>query len=219
MAYIAYQDGSRWYRSHLNNTTLTHEQFVKALNTDPGVCRSSVYSWKEEGQDEEHWAYNSVTKKFEHINTKTKETKVSKSKSKTVEDVMDYKTALEWMTLNAKQELVDDDGNKYMVTGCQLHRNGNVVHIPLTKNCFINLKLRKYVKPLTYIQFWEVLKALLEGKLVGRYSSDNPDVCIDTYRFKDGQFQYYCTEQWVTMSDFFKYGDATTVKWAIKETV
>lgn len=218
MANITYQDGNRWYPSHLDRVypQLTHEQFVHRLNTDPCICKPCVYSWKEEGKEEELWKLSNDTGRFEHINPKTKETTVSKAK--TVEDVMDYKTALEWMTLHPMKELVDDAGNKYMITRCQLHKNGEVDHDPFVRSSFINLKLRKHV-PLVYIPFWEAVKALVEGKLVGRYSSDSPYRCIDTYRFQDGQIQYHCSGQWVTMTDFFKYGDATTIKWAIKETV
>ena len=219
MAYITYQDGGRWYRSHLNNThpPLTHDEFVFKLNTDPGVCKTSIYSWKEEGKEEEQWKFNFDNRKFEHINPKTKETTVSKAKIS--EDVMDYKTALEWMTLNAGHKLEDDKGNKYHITNFKLYKNGEVDYEPFTTDDFKKLKLRKHV-PLTYIQFWEAVKALVEGKLVGRYSCDNPERCIDTYRFQDGQVQYYSSGQWVTMNDFFKYGDTSrTIKWAIKETV
>lgn len=220
MANITYKDGGRWYSSHLARIcpSITHEEFVHRLNTDSGISKSSVYSWKEEGKEEELWVLNPSTGRFEHINPKTKETTVSKAK--TVEDVMDYKTALEWMTLHPAKELVDDAGNKYMITRCQLHKNGEVENDPFVKSNFTSLKLRKYV-PLTYIQFWEAVKALVEGKLVGRYSSDNPERCIDTYRFHAGQVQYYSGRgEWMTMNDFFKYGDTSrAIKWAIKETV
>ena len=220
MASITYKDkdkdDSQWYPSYLDES-LTHSQFVHALNTSAGVYKGAIYKWKEEGKEEELWEFNKDTRKFEQISPKPKEM-IAMAKAKPVEDVMDYKTALEWMTLNPKKELVDDVGNKYMITNCQLHMNGVVENDPFVRGSFKALKLRKYDPP-TFIQFWEAVKALTEDKIVCRYSRDNPNRCIDTYRLHDGRVQYYSgSESWINVDDFFKYISSETVTWTIKET-
>lgn len=152
-----------------------------------------------------------------YVYTKVEETPMT-------DEGMSYKDALEWMTLNAKQPLYDDEGTPYMITCCELRVGGIAKPDPFVYDKFKTLKLYKskpQPKPV-FIPFWDAIKAAgQDGKCIRKYENKGSGIQA-TYRFKPDyptEWQYWdgSVGKWKNTGFLFNHVVDVNTYWAIVE--